>query len=167
MSTTAPSFPVAGPNPLRQRLAALRWRLRFITVVFGISWLLSAVLGAAIVACFLDWSLHLPALVRAVLLVGSLTGAGIVAFRYLIQPLSTRVDDLTLALRVEDHYPTLNDALASTVQFLEQTGQTPDSSSLRREAVRRALERAKGCDFNRIVPTSGLRFARRSESPAG
>src|SRR5262249_20175177 len=66
-------------------------------------------------------------------------------------------DDLSLALRVEKEYPILNDSLASTVQFLEQTSSTAPgvSATLQREAVGRALRLAQGCDFNKAVDSRG------------
>ena len=155
-------------NPLRLRLAALRWRLRLVTVFHGACWLLAGVVGVTMLACVLDWLYPLPALLRAALLAATLTGGGLLAYRYLLTPLSGRSDDLTLALRVEDCYPSLNDALASTIQFLDQTGQARgDSPSMRLEAVRRAMERAKNCDFNRVVPTHGLRLAGASAGLVG
>ena len=56
-------------------------------------------------------------------------------------------------LRIEESYPTLNDALASTVQFLEQGKPPADSASvpLQREAVKRL--------FN-TLPTMGIEFAK-------
>jgi hypothetical protein len=126
----------------------------------GVCWLLVLVLTTAALAGFLDWRWHLPGLVRAVVLAGTLAGAGIVSFRYLVGPLSARTDDLTLALRVEEHYPALNDALASTVQFLDQTGAPVAASpGLQKEAVRRGLGRAEGLDFNRVVDARGIRIA--------
>src|SRR5262245_50121405 len=112
--------PLPDGNRLRQRLSGLRRRRRFITVFRGASWLLTVLLATAAVAGVLDWRWHLPGLVRAVILVGTLAGAAYVALRYLLLPLAAADDDLTLALRVEEHYPDLNDSLASTVQFLEQ-----------------------------------------------
>ena len=156
-------------NPLRKRLAALRRRLRVVVTLRGAGWLLTLLLATAAVAGFLDWAWRLPALVRAAVLVGTLSGAGLIAYRLLLRPLLTRVDDLTLALRIEERYPSLNDALASTVQFLEQAenrerreeGRPPMlvSPAMRLEAVRRALGKATGCDFNRIIDTRGLRTA--------
>ncbi len=152
-------------NPLRQRLAGLRRRIRLVATVRGTGWLLSAVLFALLLAGLLDWTVHLPALVRALALVGTLAAGGIIAYRYLLQPLAGRTDDLTLALRVEDRFPSLNDSLASTVQFLEQaeTGKVgpggAESASLRREAVRRALGKAEGFDFRRVVDARGVRIA--------
>src|SRR6185312_14859478 len=108
----------------------------------------------------IDWHWHLPALVRAVILTATLAGGIVVFYRYLYCPLSAPSDDLSLALRVEEQYPALNDALASTVQFLER-GTPPDSSSavLEREAVKRALGHVVGCDFSKVVNKRGLVWA--------
>src|SRR5689334_19857942 len=105
--------PPADPTALQQRLAALRWRLRSVVTFRGACWVAALVLLAAALAGWLDWRLHLPAAVRALLLTGTLGAAGYVAYRHLLRPLASRADDLTLALRIEEHYPGLNDALAS------------------------------------------------------
>src|SRR5205823_9351412 len=95
-------------------------------------------------------------LLRAVFLVATLALTGGVAYRLLWRPLALRTDDLSLALRVEQQYPVLNDALASTVQFLQQKEGTPGVSPvLKREAVQRAMRLAQGCDFNKAVDTRG------------
>jgi hypothetical protein len=152
--------PVLDGAMLRHRLAALRRRLRLVAACRGTGFLLTILLATTLLTGALDWRYHLPALVRAVILVGMLVGAVGVAFRYLFRPLTARADDLTLALRVEQEYPQLNDALASTVQFLERaSSETESSSALEREAVRRALAKASGCDFRRVVSSRGLRWA--------
>jgi hypothetical protein len=153
--------PVLDPAALRRRLAALRRRLRFVATFRGASWLLAAVVATVAVACLLDWRFQLPSLVRAVLLVFTLAGGGYLFYRHLFRPLSARTDDLSLALRIEESYPSLNDALGSTVQFLEQSRPPADSASvpLQREAVKRTLGRATGLDFNRVVDSRGLRSA--------
>ncbi len=152
--------PAADTRPLRQRLAALRRRLRRTAVVRGVSWLVLFTVVMAAAACLLDIFLALPSLARAALLVGWLAGAGLIARRHLYRPLAQRCDDLSLALRVEQRFPSLNDALASTVQFLDApAGEGGDSAGLRREAVKRALDRAKAFDFNRVVDGRGLRTA--------
>ena len=53
-------------NPLQMRLAALRRRLRFVVTFRGLCWLLTILLATASVAGWLDWRVHLPGLVRAV-----------------------------------------------------------------------------------------------------
>jgi hypothetical protein len=152
--------PILDGTMLRQRLTALRRRLRLVAAVRGTGLLLTVVLATAIVAGLLDWHWHLPALVRAVTLVATLAGGIFVAYRYLYRPLSAPSDDLSLALRVEENYPGLNDALASTVQFLER-GSPSDASSavLEREAVKRTLGQMMGCDFGKVVNKRGLIWA--------
>src|SRR5262249_1780336 len=57
------------------------------------------------------------------------------------------------------HYPALNDCLASTVQFLEQTddAQRFGSPSLRHQVISSALRQSRDCDFNQVVDTRGVR----------
>jgi hypothetical protein len=144
-------------HPLHARLAALRHRLRFAVLCRGAGSLAALLLAGILLGMGLDWGMNLPSPVRALLLVSLLAGAGAVAYRFLIAPLKSKLDDLSLALQVEDKYPVLNDALASTVQFLQQ----PDDDSsptLKREAVARALRLAQGCDFNVLVDRRGLRW---------
>ncbi len=157
MSATATrSFPDA--RSLRQHFVVLRRHLRRSTWLRGITLLVALLLSSLLLAGLLDWMLHLPGVVRAVFLAGILAGSGILVYRFLYQPLSQRVDDLTLALRIEDHYPSLNDSLASTIEFLNQAEQgiPGESPSMRREAVRRALATAESCDFERIVDRKHL-----------
>jgi hypothetical protein len=129
------------------------------TLARGAGLLSLLILGSLLVAGLLDWNLHLASTVRALLLVSILGGVAVVAWRWLIAPLRQRTDDLSLALQVEAQYPVLNDALASTVQFLQQPEDSPTAGApvLRREAVQRALRLAQGCDFNKVVDTRGLR----------
>src|SRR5262245_19903051 len=157
----ATTRPASANNPLLRRLAALRRRLRMVVAVRGVSWLVAIVLATALLAGLLDWYRHLPALVRACFLVGGLSAAGVVGYLALFRPLRAPADDLSLALRIEERFPSLNDSLASTVQFLEQAGKSraPDSPAMRLEAVRRAMNKSEGIDFNRVVDSRGLRTA--------
>jgi hypothetical protein len=153
-------------NPLHSRLAALRRRLRLVVGLRGVCAAVAVVLLGLLAAGLADglyyaffrretWSL-----LRAAALVATLSGAAGLTYFLLIRPLRTATDDLSLALRVEEQYPILNDALASTVQFLEQPGEEAGgtSASLRKEAVQRALRLAQGCDFGKAVDSRGLRL---------
>ena len=84
-------------NRLTRRFASLRHRLRFVTTFRGMSWVLAIVLFAAITGGVLDWRVHLPSVVRALILFGTLSSAGCVAYLSLIRPLWAKADDLTLA----------------------------------------------------------------------
>lgn len=140
-------------NPLQLRLLALRRRLRFQIGWRGICALTTLLVGAAVLVGLADWFLELPSLIRALTLVSILTAAGIVLYRMLVLPLAARCDDLALALQIEAHYPELNDALASTVQFLEETPETPlpGSPIMRKFAIKRTLALTEDCDFNKIL----------------
>ncbi|MGH7227076.1 MAG: hypothetical protein ACRELF_27990, partial [Gemmataceae bacterium] len=152
--------PLLDGTMLRHRFAVLRRRLRVVATVRGAGFLLTVVLAAAVAGGLLDWRWHLPALVRAAVLVAALSAAVVVSYRYLFRPLSAPSDDLSLALRVEDAYPTLNDALASTVQFLQRQATSESSSAvLEREAIKSALVRAQGCDFAKVVNKRGVVWA--------
>src|SRR4051794_39748038 len=109
--------PTAVPvgSDLKQRLAALRRRLRFVATFRGGAWLAPAPLGARPAGALPDFSLPLPPHARPAILPGLLPAAGAVVYRLLFKPLSQPTDDLSLALRVEERFPSLNDALASTV----------------------------------------------------
>jgi hypothetical protein len=154
----AAASPRAEANPLKSRLAFLRWRLRWVAAVRGTCLVAAVLLGGLLVVGLFDWLLHLPALVRALGLVGGLAGAGYLAYRTLFVPLGAPADDLSLALRIEERYPALNDCLASTVQFLQQPADSEElgSPSLRRAAVQRAMSRAQEYDFGRIIDGRGF-----------
>src|SRR5262245_42486379 len=81
---------------LRQRLAAVRRRLRFVTTFRGSTWLLALLLGGVAVAGLLDFRFHLPDVVRALLLVATLAGTGYIFYSRLLLPLRQKDDDLTL-----------------------------------------------------------------------
>src|SRR5438132_6070181 len=108
-------------NPLQPRLAVLRRRLRLVVTFRWACLFLSLLLASSILAGWLDWRMpaHLPSLVRALILVTSLSAGGVILYRFLLEPLLSPTDDLSLALKVEDHYPSLIDSLASTVEFLK------------------------------------------------
>ncbi|HYV39565.1 MAG TPA: hypothetical protein VE988_28010 [Gemmataceae bacterium] len=151
-------------NPLQSRLSALRRRLRFVVTVRGACLALAALLTGLLLAGVVDYlvfhvfRVETWPLLRAGFLAATLALSGAVAYLLLIRPLAAKTDDLSLALRVEEQYPILNDSLASTVQFLESQSplQEGTSASLQKEAVQRALRLAQGCDFNKAVNARGL-----------
>jgi len=144
-------------NPLQHRLDSLRRRLILVAFWRGAAGLFALVVGAALVACLADWQAHLPSALRALALVGTLAAAGYVGVRFVIVPLARRSDNLSLALRIEEVYPELNDLLGSSVQFLEQPAEElQGSKSLRQRAVEQAEKRAENCDFNNIVDRRGI-----------
>ncbi len=78
----------------------------------------------------LDWTFHLAGEVRLGLLIGIAGLLAWLAARYVVAPLIVRFRDLDIALRIEQHWPGLNDRLASTVQFL-RLGENQPAETLR------------------------------------
>ena len=159
MSSTMTHPEAAGECDLRSRLAGLRRKLRLVAASRGLGWLVACVLLTFVGVGLIDYRIHLPGLVRAVALVALIAGVGVLAYRFLFRPLAEPTDDLSLALRIEDRYPLLNDSLASTVQFLAHDGETGDSPGMRREAIRRTLGKIAGLDFDRVIDGRGTRSA--------
>jgi len=141
------------PQSLLRRLGWIRWRLRAVGLVTGLCLSAAALIGGAALAGWLDWKLHFPALVRAILLIGLLCGTAAIVWLQLLSPLRRPAGNLALALQVERQNPHLNDLLASAVQFLDQPPADESISSplLRKIAVRQALGEADRCDFGEIV----------------
>jgi hypothetical protein len=140
---------------LQHRLASVRRRWRFVVGFRGLCALTALVVGAAALIGLADYYVHLPSLIRAYGLVAILAGGGYVAYRWLAHPLATRCDDLSLALRIEEAYPELNDALASTVQFIEAED-IPGSAAMRGRAIDKACDATSDLDFGRILDRRGM-----------
>lgn len=141
------------PHPLQVRFAELRRRLRLTLLVYGVSWFLAVVVGAALVAGFADWLFHFddPG-VRLILAGVIFTLGAIVGYRRLLVPLWARIGDRDLALRLEARFPEFKDALASTVQFLEeQHDPRLGSPALQRRAIEQTLSRADLVDFDDVL----------------
>jgi hypothetical protein len=156
-------------NQLQKRLGDLRRRLRRVVAFRGFSWTVAVLLLAIATVGVVDWRFHLPDLVRALVLTGTLAGASFLSYRLLFHPLTAAADDLSLALRIEGRFPQLNDALASAVQFLEQPDENEQlgSPALRGAAIKRALSAARSHDFKAVVDTRGLPAAGLSLFAAG
>jgi hypothetical protein len=147
-------------NPLLQRLAVVRRRYWMVTVLSGVFAVAAFAIGLAVVVGLIDYANHLPRLLRAGALVSLLGGAGFLIFNLLAYPLAKKSDNLSLALRIEAMHPELNDALASTIQFLEQPNTTAGGDPRLREiAIQKATKQAASFDFHAILDYRFLGFA--------
>ncbi|MBM3997036.1 MAG: hypothetical protein FJ303_23225 [Planctomycetes bacterium] len=142
-------------NPLLQRLASLRRQVRFLDGWIGTTALVALVLGVGVAVGVADFYLHIPSLVRGGLLIGLLVSSACLVYSLLVQPFANPYDDLSLALMVEEKYPELNDALASTVQFLQQTPEESaklgGSEAMREHTEQDALTKVDACDFGKVL----------------
>jgi hypothetical protein len=135
------------PIDLHGRLDRLRQRVRFTAVSSGVVSLL-AIVGVFIAPVVIaDAYVHLPAPLRAGLLVALIVGIAYGIRRLIVQPWRAADDEHALALQVERHVPGLHDSLASAVQFGQDDS---TSSALRAATAHFAVERTRGVDFAEI-----------------
>ena len=140
---------------LQARLTELRQRLRQMTWLYGLSWLVAVVLGATLFAGLLDWSIRLEdAGVRLILGLSILAAGGWISWRLLVRPLRRQISDVEIALRIEKRYPGFNDSLASTVQFLEADHDPKlGSPAMQKQVVERTVRQVKQVNLSDIVET--------------
>jgi hypothetical protein len=100
-------------HPIRRGLARLRGRVRSLLLLYGSSRAIVFLVSALVVLFVADYMLRLPLGVRRLtftLLVGSLA---VVLYRRLVAPLRRPLHDATLAARVEERFPLLENRLVS------------------------------------------------------
>lgn len=150
--SSAPAGPFANTSPLLHRLAVVRTRYRLVTFASGIFATAAFVVGVITLVGLADSMNHLPRFIRAAALCGLLAGTGFLIYQLLVYPLGRRSDNLSLALRIEDQHPELNDALASTIQFLENPNSPlAGDPALRERAIAKATHQASSFDFHAIL----------------
>jgi hypothetical protein len=138
------------PHPLDKRIAALRSRLRRLLAVYGVGWLVTAGLAAALAMGLLDYLLHFQD--RGIRVIASLSVWGVVlwvGYRYLLVPQTARLSNADLARRVQRRFPQLSDSLASAVEFLDQPEDDPraGSAALRGAVIRDVTAASEPLDF--------------------
>ena len=147
--------PPGSNEALEDRLADLgRTRKRF-ALAAGIFTFIAAIVGSLAFAGFLDAAFHLPPLVRGFALVSVLALGGLLWLCGVSRPSSLRTDPLAVALELEEHYPSLNDALASAITFLadDDAAERGVSNRLQRVAVRMAQRLVDRHEFERLIPS--------------
>ena len=141
-------------HPLEKRIAALRNRLRGLLAVYGLGWLVTAGLAAALTVGLLDYLLHFQDV--GIRLIASLSVWAVVlwaGYRFLLVPQTTRLSNAELARRVQRRFPQLSDSLASAVEFLDQPEDDPraGSAALRGAVIREVTAASEPLDFLETV----------------
>ena len=146
-----------GYAALQARVLAARrvWKrtLFWTGCAIAIVGLIAILAGAAIV----DLLMPLPYSVRIALLIGIISAAGYLLYRYLIQPLRVKLTPHDVALNVERKHQDLEDRLVSALQFGETETEDPIKSHLLQRLVTDAVERTDGIDFKATVDKSKKR----------
>jgi hypothetical protein len=144
--------PVDLPAALRDKLAALAWRVRLLRVLRGLGWLVLA-LALSFLALFLaDRWLDLPDDALAVVLAGLAAGAAAVLLAGVVVPLCRRLSPGSLAALVEKHYPDLGERLTSSVELAGCPGAAHGSRALIALLLEETESRARPLEFGRAFP---------------
>ncbi len=139
---------------LEEKIAVLRGRARRLVAVYGLSWVLAAVLGAVVVLGVIDYLVRLqdPGLrvICSLVLLGVL---GWTCYRFLYLALMVRLRDVDLAFKVQRRFPALGDRLLSAVEFLRQPEDDPlaGSATLRRAVITRTTAETERLDFSDVL----------------
>jgi hypothetical protein len=149
------------PSGIRQRLSALRGRIRRFLLVDGLSRVLMAVLVIAGIDMVVDFVFRMDVAQRAIVLVLAAVIVFLVFFRRLLRPLTRAVGDDALILQVEGKDKSIGENLISTVQFARERKSLAGqgySGELVDETIRRGSRLAESIDFNKTLDSGA--FAR-------
>lgn len=141
-------------HPIKKKLARLRRVVRMWLVIHGLSWFVAIGLGTALALGSLDCIIRFRDTgVRVIFSLVLLVVLGWACYRHLLRIVTTRLDDVELARRVQRRFPSLNDSLASAVEFLKQSEDEPTagSPSLRRAVVAKTTAEVEDMDFSAVV----------------
>ncbi|MDO8629612.1 MAG: hypothetical protein Q7R41_03905, partial [Phycisphaerales bacterium] len=118
-------------SPIFARLTRMRRTVRCRLVLYGLFAVLAGGAAAFLTVVTVDWLVWLPPVLRMV--VSALFFAGFVGatMHWIVTPLRTRLGMGELAGKIERHFRSLQDRLASSVNFLER-GDAGSSSMARR-----------------------------------
>ena len=144
------------------RRVRTRWRTR--RLILGVTMVgVAAVLVVGVSSAAMDALRYAPWVVRG-LQAAAWLAFGVAVWRFVVRPLRFRVTDQQVALYVEEHDPTLREAVISGVELGRRSpaagaGGDGISTDLTRLVVVEAIRRLETLNEGRLVETSGLRRA--------
>lgn len=144
---------------IRRKLAHLGGTIRRRLLVEGISWVICALILAALASVVVDFGLyrltrqHMSAAQRLLVIGAGLAGVAWIAWRRLVRPQLLRLSEDDLALVVERAHPELADRLISALQFsrLEELQSRGASRLLVERLLAQANEMASPLRFTAAV----------------
>ncbi|MGH7213833.1 MAG: hypothetical protein ACREIT_03615, partial [Tepidisphaeraceae bacterium] len=140
------------PTLLLAALTSLRRRLKLLGIVYGLGVLVASVVLVALGVVLVDYVLHLPGVLRLVVLVACLAGFGYAVWRWIARPALSRLTIGDVAGHVEQAFPQFDDRLRSTVLFTQQPD-VPGSDVMKQRVITEAGDIARRVDFNRAIVT--------------
>jgi len=149
------------------KLHALRRSISAWVLVRGLAIVLAVLVVLLALSLWLDWTWMLDKQQRVICIVIALGVLGYLAYRHLLMPLSRKLDEETLALRVESKHKELHEGLINALQFSriakpEELGLSPAMVNATIDAGNRAAANADFRDvlnrkvFNRNLIITGV-----------
>ncbi|MFT3787229.1 MAG: hypothetical protein QM770_13845 [Tepidisphaeraceae bacterium] len=142
------------PTLLIHTLEGLRGRIRAMSVLYGLGIVLGGVVGSLAVVTLLDYLLHLPWLPRLVLLIAAFVVTGVLAARFLVPPLRSKLTLSDVAGRAEQVFPQFEDRLRSAVEFSRTT--VPGSQEMQARVLGEAGTIAQSTQLNALVQSAPM-----------
>jgi hypothetical protein len=149
-------------HPLSQKIATLEHRLKLRRLAIAGCWTTATIITAALALGLADYILRYRDPGLRIMETATFALAGMWAvYRWWYKPGRQRLDSLTVARRIESHFPQLNDSLASATEFLRQSEDDPTAGSaqLRRLVVAEAQTTVEGLPLDEIIDRRPLRRA--------
>jgi len=146
-------------NTLTTRLQKVRRRLRQLTWIRGLAWIVLAAVLLLAASGAIDWLIHASSGLRVILLGTIIAGLGFIAYRYLVAPLSVPLRDLDLALRWEQLHPETGETISSALEFAETPADDPFAGSpvLRGRVVEAGLRQADRVEAGDVIAVKPVR----------
>ncbi|MGB0716441.1 MAG: hypothetical protein ACPGXK_11210 [Phycisphaerae bacterium] len=147
---------------LATKLDRLSTRMRWLVVVYGVSWVLACFLIGALLICTADfWLRGLQWSMRLVILLVLIGSTGWVMLRRLVSPLGVPMGRSQMANLIERKYPQLSSSLISAVRFAqgEMGAEASNSRELVKLVIDDAAARAGKLDFNQVLDSLAARRA--------
>ncbi|MBI3410459.1 MAG: hypothetical protein HY040_19140 [Planctomycetes bacterium] len=159
------------PRSITRKLAGLRGRERLLQLAWGVARWLAVILMLLLIAGAIDWLIDrdqdTPWPVRYALFFTQLIVALTAAVWFLIRPLSKRLRDDILALRVEERYPALRHRLITAVQLNKPDADTEGMSvELIALVTGQAEQQVRSLDFPAVADHRRLKWSLRAFAPA-
>jgi hypothetical protein len=141
-------------NSLQQQIARVQSQLRRWAVFRGVTLTVAAAWLTLLCLSVGDWLLHLDSnLVRTGLLLGTIALVGGLVWRLVIQPRRERVDEVELAILL-DEAGSRRDDLASAVEFSQLPDRSP--TRLEQDLVDRVVDRLRLVPLADVIRRSAL-----------
>ena len=151
-------------HPLKQKIVTLQRRLVWRQRAAAACRIVALTLATALALGAVDYVLRIsdPGL-RIIATFAVAAAATWAIYRWWYLPNRRPLHPLAVAQRIESRFPQLRDALASSIEFLEQSEDdaTAGSAQLRRHVITHAQTEAEGLDLDGVIDRQPLRRAAR------